>query len=86
MTTTLGTSTMSYEVVEGWAKLPQGWSFKECAGVAVDSKDRVYVFCRGEHPVIVFDREGNFLSSWGEGLFTIRPRYCRLSRRFRLLY
>ena len=70
MTTTLGTSTMSYEIVEGWAKLPQGWSFKECAGVAVDSKDRVYVFCRGEHPVVVFDREGNFLSSWGEGLFT----------------
>lgn len=40
----------------------------EAAGVAVDSKDHVYVFNRGEHPVIVFDREGNFLRSWGEGL------------------
>jgi hypothetical protein len=29
----------------------------------------VYVFNRGEHPMIVFDRDGNFLRSWGEGLF-----------------
>ncbi len=36
--------------------------------MAVDKKDNVFVFCRGEHPVIVFDREGRFLRSWGEGL------------------
>jgi hypothetical protein len=42
------------------------------AGVATDSDDRVYVFNRGEHPVIVYDRDGQFLRSWGEGLFT-RP-------------
>ena len=39
------------------------------ASVAVDSKDNVYVFNRGDHPMIVFDRDGNFLTSWGEGLF-----------------
>jgi DNA-binding beta-propeller fold protein YncE len=38
------------------------------AGVATDSQDRVYVFNRGEHPVIVFDRDGRFVKSWGEGL------------------
>ena len=32
----------------------------------------VFVFNRGEHPVIVFDRQGRFLRSWGEGLF-VRP-------------
>lgn len=69
MTTALGSGTFTFEVVEGWAKLPQGWSFKECPDVAVDSKDRVYAFTRGEHGVIVFDRDGNFLSSWGEGIF-----------------
>lgn len=69
MTTVLGSGTFTFEVVEGWAKLPQGWSFKECPDVAVDSKDRVYAFTRGEHGVIVFDRDGNFLSSWGEGVF-----------------
>jgi DNA-binding beta-propeller fold protein YncE len=58
-----------YAVVEGWGKLPPGYHYLEAAGVAVDSKDNVYVFTRGEHPVIVFDRDGNFLRSWGEGLF-----------------
>ena len=43
---------LEYEVVRGWEQLPDGWSFTEVAGVAVDSQDRVYVFCRGEHPVI----------------------------------
>lgn len=49
--------------------MPEGWSFVEVAGVAVDSQDRVYVFNRGEHPVIVFDKEGKFLNAWGEGIF-----------------
>jgi hypothetical protein len=60
---------MNYEFMEGWEKLPAGWSFKECAGVVVDGSDRVYAFTRGQHPVIVFDRDGNFITSWGEGIF-----------------
>jgi len=58
----------TFRVLEGWGKPPEGRRYVEAAGVAVDSKDHVYVFNRGEHPVIVFDREGNFLRSWGEGL------------------
>lgn len=60
---------MSFKVVEGWGALPEGWRFVEVAGVATDSKDRVFVFNRGEHPMIVFDRAGKFLSAWGEGQF-----------------
>lgn len=60
---------LEYEVVEGWEQMPDGWSFVEVAGVATDSRDRVYVFCRGDHPMIVFDKEGQFLSAWGEGVF-----------------
>ena len=63
---------MRYEVEPGWGALPSGWSFVEVAGVAVDARDRVFVFNRGEHPVIIFDRAGNFLTLWGEGVFT-RP-------------
>ncbi len=66
---TLGTAGYTYEVVDNWAKLPDGWSFREVGGVGVDTKDNVYVFNRGEHPVMVFDRDGNFLRSWGEGVF-----------------
>ena len=39
------------------------------AAVGVDAQDRVYAFNRGAHPMVVFDREGNFLRSWGEGVF-----------------
>jgi outer membrane protein assembly factor BamB len=69
MPTIVGSGDFKYRVVEDWAKLPPGWSFKEAAAVAVDKDDRVYVFNRGEHPMMVFDREGKFLSSWGEGLY-----------------
>ena len=65
-----GTNDIEYEVIVGWEKLPDGWSFVEVAGVATDSKDRVYAFNRGEHPMIVFDADGNFLEAWGEGVFT----------------
>ena len=61
-----------YEAIEGWERLPAGWSFNDVAGVATDSEDRLYVFNRGEHPVIVFDPEGTVLEAWGEGAF-VRP-------------
>ena len=64
-----GSGEYTYELVDGWAKLPQGWSFLDVTGLAVDVQDRVYVLNRGIHPVIVFDRDGNLLTTWGEGLF-----------------
>jgi DNA-binding beta-propeller fold protein YncE len=64
-----GAGDLRYEALAQWGSLPVGWSFVEVAGVAADSQDRVYVFNRGEHPVLVFDRDGRFLSSWGEGRF-----------------
>jgi hypothetical protein len=30
----------------------------------------VYVLCRGAHPVLLFDADGNFQTSWGEGQFS----------------
>ncbi len=65
----VGPHKIEYEVLQGWEQLPEGWSFVEVAGVAVDSRDRVYVFNRGDHPIIVFDKEGKFLDAWGEGVF-----------------
>jgi DNA-binding beta-propeller fold protein YncE len=65
----LGQGAFQYRVERNWAKLPDGWTFHEVAAVAVDHKDQVYVFNRGQHPMMVFDRDGNFLRSWGKGLF-----------------
>ena len=70
--TVLGSGDLLFEPVIGWEKMPPGWSFVDVAGVAVDSRDNVFVFNRGEHPVIVFDRDGNFLRSFGEGRFSGR--------------
>jgi hypothetical protein len=64
----LGQGEYRYRVVEGWGNLPPGYSYRDGAAVCVDSKDNVYVFNRGAHPVIVFDRDGKFLRSWGEDI------------------
>ncbi len=69
MSVVVGSGEYRYEVVEGWGKLPDKWTFKEVAAVGIDRNDNVYCFTRGDHPVIVFDRDGNFLRSWGEGTF-----------------
>jgi DNA-binding beta-propeller fold protein YncE len=61
-----------YELADGWAKLPKGWSFLDIGGIAIDGEDNVYVLNRGEHPIVVFDRDGNLIHSWGEGFFN-RP-------------
>lgn len=68
----LQTSALSYELVEGWEQIPAGLSHPDVAGVATDSQDRVYVFGRNDPPVIVYDRDGRFIRSWGDGLFTPR--------------
>ncbi len=66
---TVGQGAFCYEVCPGWDQLPEGWTFLEATSVASDSHGRVYVFNRGDHPVIVLDRDGAFLRAWGEGLF-----------------
>src|SRR5437016_9755755 len=67
----VGSGDYSYEVIADWAKLPPNWSFQDVAGLAVDSKDRVLVFHRGKHPVIVLSREGEVEGSWGDGVFAL---------------
>lgn len=65
----VGSGAFTYRIEEGWGRLPDGWSFMDVAAVAVDRDDNVFVFNRGEHPMIIFDRDGRFLRSWGEGVF-----------------
>ena len=61
-----------FKVIEGWEKLPAGYVHKDVNGAAVDSQDNVYIITRQDARVIVYDRDGNFLRSWGEGIFTPR--------------
>ena len=59
-----------FEPVANWEQLPADVVLGDVAGIAVDSKDRVYLFNRGTHPVVVLDRHGSFLTSWGHGVFS----------------
>ena len=69
-TTTVGAGKYTYDVDEDWAKLPEGWEMP-AAAVYGDSKDRVYCFNRDpEHPICIFDRNGNLVSAWGAGLIS----------------
>jgi len=61
-----------YDVILDWGRLPEGWSFGSVPNGACDSSGNVYVCTRGEHPVVVFDCDGNFLRTWGKGVFS-RP-------------
>lgn len=60
----------SYRVVHGWPSLPEGTAFMDVPGVAVDSHNHVFVFHRGEQPVICLDGDtGKIIASWGKDLF-----------------
>ena len=62
-----GTGEHSYEVIRDFFKLPNGERFGLVSRVAVDDRDRVYVFQRRDPPVVVFDRDGTYLGAWGAG-------------------
>jgi DNA-binding beta-propeller fold protein YncE len=61
--------------------MPAGWKFGRVSAVATDSAGRVFVFHRGPKadPLIVFDAKGNYLRSWGRGMFG-SPHGLRIDR------
>ena len=66
----VGSGEFTYELVDTWPKMPKYWGFGSASDVAVNSMDEVYVFSRGDHPLTIWDTDGNFVSSWGEGSFS----------------
>jgi DNA-binding beta-propeller fold protein YncE len=68
--TVYGNGKYTYELAEGWAKCTDELTFNDAPGVAIDSQDRVYVFSRGNNIIMIFDRDGNLLRTWGKGYFT----------------
>lgn len=66
---TVGTGAYTYELVDNWAQLPAGWTLGQTA-IVTDARDQVYLFNRGEHPLVVLNRDGEFLTAWGEGVLS----------------
>jgi DNA-binding beta-propeller fold protein YncE len=61
-----------YAAVDGWEQLPKGFVHSDVPDVAVDARDRVYLITRKEARVIVYERDGTFVTSWGQGVLTER--------------
>jgi hypothetical protein len=61
----MGSGSHTYEVAQGWDKLPEGFKYGFTHGVVTDKQDNVYIFNTGANNVLKFDRDGRFLSTWG---------------------
>ena len=64
--------TPHYEVVANWEQLPDGYTHLDIVGIAVDSRDRLFLLGRQQPRVLIYERDGSFVGSWGEGMFTER--------------
>ena len=69
---------LGYRVMIDWPKLPNNWRLGQVAGVAADQRGRYSIYHRGNEapPLICFDREGEYLHSWGEGAY-VRPHMVK---------
>ena len=67
----IGTGAHRYEVLHGWAQLPDKYSWQTTHNVAVDHEGLLYVIHEGrenlkEHPsIFVFDDKGKFVRAFG---------------------
>ena len=58
-----------YRAAENWAQLPAGMKWAGVISIQPDAKDRIWVFHRGETPILEFDQSGKLLRSFGKDMF-----------------
>ena len=68
-----------YRLVPGWGTLPDGATWGEVPGMAIDANGKLYAFHRSEVPIVELDRSGKILKMWGEKLFAW-PHGIRIDR------
>ncbi len=66
---------LPHKLVADWPQLPKGINFGECSGVDVDSSGNVWVFNRGAHPIIQFDKNGRMLQAWHEDTIRVKSSH-----------
>jgi DNA-binding beta-propeller fold protein YncE len=69
----------SFMLVENWGPHLHGIEWGQTAGLTIDKSGRLYAFTRKPTPVVEFDRDGNVLKTWGEGMF-VYPHGIRVDR------
>src|SRR5580692_9385585 len=58
---------LAFHVVPDFLKIPSDMIMAEAVGVAINSKGHIFILNRGNHPLLEFTNEGDFVSSFGEG-------------------
>ena len=88
---TVGVGEYVYEARHNWGDIEDGYEFGELSGVAVDAKDRLYVFHRGDASVnarihfaeplpkvAIFEPDGAFVGGWGDD-FVVDPHHLAIA-------
>jgi DNA-binding beta-propeller fold protein YncE len=72
--TTLGYGDYRFERDPGWPRTPKYWDFVRPSDAAVNADHEIYVLSRrSQHPVSIWDKDGNLIYSWGAGEFSDEP-------------
>ncbi len=69
-------SAISYEVDPSWPERRKEAPWGAMSGVAVDPQDNVWVLSRSNPFVQVYQADGKFIKSWGEGLLGRAHMLC----------
>jgi len=75
----LGAAAAAAQTSDGFVQFPAGEEIGALSAVALDRSDRIYVLHRGPKPVMLFDKAGKHLKSFGEGLFKV-PHGLRIDK------
>ena len=67
-----GSPALQFEHVAGWENLPDSLAHFDVPAICTDTQGNVYLYCRGETPVMVYDRAGRLLDTWPPGPLTRR--------------
>ena len=61
---------LSYELIPEYGNFPNEFEFSMYSGGCCDKEDNLFLMCRDtEHPVVMLDARGNYVKSFGKGLF-----------------
>jgi hypothetical protein len=73
------TASPPYKLVPNWGLLPNGATWGEVPGMAIDATGRLFAFHRSEPPIVEMDSDGKILKQWGDKMF-VWPHGMRVDR------
>jgi sugar lactone lactonase YvrE len=68
-----------YRLVPNWGVLPDGATWGEVPGMAIDADGRIFAFHRSPRPIVELDASGRVLKQWGDEMFAW-PHGMRVDR------